>query len=246
LKASIPERKENISNADILPGMKDSAPIYNLTPFTLLDYPGRVACILWFAGCNMRCSYCYNPDVVLGKGTISFEDVLHFLKSRRGMLEGVVFSGGECTLHNNIIWLMEEIKAMGFLIKLDTNGSRPLTIANLVRSGLVDYIALDFKALPHQFEAVTGSSLFDNFEHSLRFLIGSEQKFEVRTTVHSDLVNAPDFAAMVKYLELMEYLGTYYIQHFVNDVPTLGGLGSSGKKLTSTDCPPNCADIVFR
>jgi pyruvate formate lyase activating enzyme len=246
LKALTPEKKESISNVNILAGMKDSAPIYNITPFTLLDYPDRIACILWFAGCNMRCSYCYNPDVVLGKGTISFESVLNFLKSRKGMLEGVVLSGGECTLHNKIIWLMKEIKAMGFLIKLDTNGSRPLTIAHLVRLGLVDYIALDFKALPHKFEAVTGSSLFGNFEDSLRFLIGSEQKFEVRTTVHSNLINAEDFAAMVNYLELMKYSGTYYIQHFVNDVPTLGSLSSSGKKLKITDCPPHSADIVFR
>ncbi|WP_316815733.1 anaerobic ribonucleoside-triphosphate reductase activating protein [Pedobacter nyackensis] len=207
--------------------MKDQTPIYNITPFTLLDYPDKVACIIRLAGCNMRCVYCYNPEIVLGKGTINFEKVLEFLKLRKGILDGVVLSGGECTMHSKIIWLMKEIKAMGFLIKLDTNGSRPLMIEHLVNLKLPDYIALDFKALPDKFEAITGSDLFENFEHTLSFLIASGQKFEVRTTVHSDLIKENDLERMMRYLSLMKYKGTYYIQQFVNGVPTVGNVGHS-------------------
>lgn len=235
--------------------MKDPAPIYNITPFTLLDYPDKVACIIWLAGCNMRCLYCYNPEIVLGKGKINFEKVLEFLKSRQGILDGVVLSGGECTMHSKIIWLIKEIKAMGFLVKLDTNGSRPIMIEHLVALGLVDYIALDFKAMPHKFEAITGSDLFENFEHTLSLLIASGQKFEVRTTVHSDLISEADLRNMIRYLSLMEYTGTYYIQQFVNGVPTIGNLGDSSNApedrgafsgLKNMACSRYHINIVFR
>ncbi|MBP6687900.1 MAG: anaerobic ribonucleoside-triphosphate reductase activating protein [Lacibacter sp.] len=226
--------------------IRNKTPIFNITPFTLLDYPDQIACIVWFAGCNMRCTYCYNPEIVMGKGKISYEKVLEFLESRKGILEGVVLSGGECTLHNQIIWLLKEIRKMGFLIKVDTNGSRPEMIRHLVALGLVDYFALDFKALPNKFEIITGSNLFENFEHSLRFLIASEQKFEVRTTIHSDLITPKDFEEMVGYLKLMKYAGTYYIQQFVNDVPTLGNLNASMHRLKSTDFAASDMKIVFR
>lgn len=235
--------------------MKDPAPIYNITPFTLLDYPDKVACIIWLAGCNMRCVYCYNPDIVLGKGAINFEKVLEFLKARRGILDGVVLSGGECTMHSKIIWLIKEIKSMGFLIKIDTNGSRPLMIEHLVNLGLVDYIALDFKAMPNRFEEITGSDLFENFEHTLSFLITSAQKFEVRTTVHSDLIRERDLEHMMRYLSLMKYKGTYYIQQFVNGVPTLGDIGHSLHTFNTGDTIIELAqtarsryhiDLVFR
>ena len=85
-------------------------PIYSITPFTLLDYPHKAACIIWFAGCNMRCLYCYNPDIVLGKGKLSFQEALNFLKTRINLLDGVVLSGGECTSHKNIKVLLQEIK----------------------------------------------------------------------------------------------------------------------------------------
>ena len=211
--------------------MRDPAPIYNITPVTLMDYPDKVACIVWLAGCNMRCLYCYNPHIVLGKGSINFEKVLEFLNSRKGILEAVVLSGGECTMHSKIIWLIKEIKAMGFLIKLDTNGSRPVMIEHLVTLGLVDYIALDFKAMRNKFEMITGSDLFENFERTLSFLIASDQKFEVRTTIHSDLIKEKDFGEMVRYLGLMKYTGTYYIQNSVNGVPTIGNLGYSVNQL---------------
>mgnify|MGYP003437551236 FL=1 len=118
-----------------------STPIYSITPFTLLDYAHKSACILWFAGCNMRCLYCYNPEIVLGKGSLSFENILSFLQSRKNLLDAVVFSGGECLLHKKIIPLITEVKKMGFLIKIDTNGSSVEVMQQLLNLNLIDYIA---------------------------------------------------------------------------------------------------------
>jgi len=107
-------KKVNTIKEHILQKENVAKPIYSITPFTLLDYPNKSACILWFAGCNMRCIYCYNPEIVLGKGTLSLEKVLDFLNSRKELLDAVVFSGGECLLHNNILSFIKTVKEMGF------------------------------------------------------------------------------------------------------------------------------------
>jgi pyruvate formate lyase activating enzyme len=227
---------------------KESAvrPIYSLTPFTLLDYPHKSACILWFAGCNMRCLYCYNPEIVLGKGTISFEKALSFLQSRRNLLDAVVFSGGECLLHKNILSLIDAVKKMGFVIKIDTNGSRPDVLQGVLEKKLIDYVALDFKAMPSSFENITQSNLFLPFEKSLQLLIESGIPFEVRTTVHSDLIDENELRRMIDYLEKMNYRGDYYIQFFVNDVPTLGKLGYSFRKLEQENLSTAKIKVHFR
>lgn len=196
-------------------------PIYSITPFTLLDFPDRVACIFWFAGCNMRCPYCYNLEIVLGKGHKTISEALDFLYRRRGLLEGVVLSGGECTLHPGIMDLLVEIRNMGFASKIDTNGSRPQTLQSLINKGLVDYVALDFKALPDKYQQLTKSDLFLPFQQSLQLLLASGLPFEVRTTVHSELLSREELSQMVKYLHQQGYQGTYYFQHFVHDIPTI-------------------------
>ena len=223
-----------------------STPIYSITPFTLLDYAHQSACSLWFAGCNMRCLYCYNPEIVLGKGSISFEKTLAFLHSRKNLLDAVVFSGGECLLHKNIIDLILEIKKMGFLIKIDTNGSRPMLLKKLIEKQLIDYVALDFKALPEHFEKITQSVLFPQFEKSLDLLLENQLPFEVRTTVHSELLTEKDIQQMIVYLEKKNYTGNYYIQHFVNDVKTLGKLGHSFRKFDSQKLSTPKINVHFR
>lgn len=221
-------------------------PIYSITPFTLLDYPDKTACILWFAGCNMRCLYCYNPDIVLGKGVIDFEKVFTFLASRKGLLDGVVLSGGECTIHKDIIALARKIKAMGFAVKIDTNGSKPLVLKQLIEEQLVDYVALDFKSIVSNYKKITKSNLFKNFEKSLLYLIASKIAFEVRTTVHSDLISEDDFKQMVSYLETQKFEGKYYVQHFVNNVPTLSELTHSQEKLKTQHFSTSKIQVVFR
>lgn len=204
-------------------------PIHSITPFTLLDFPDRVACILWFAGCNMRCSYCYNPEIVLGKGKLGIPDTEAFLRSRQGLLQGVVFSGGECTAHKGMPDLVERAKGLGYATKVDTNGSRPGALADLLRGELLDYVALDFKALPRRYLDVTKSQLFAQFEESLSLLLASGIRFEVRTTVHSALIGEAELADMAAYLRQSGYTGNYYIQYALNDVPTLAPLPRSSR-----------------
>ena len=175
----------------------------------------------------MRCVYCYNPDIVLGKGRMSIAKALEFLRSRRGLLQGVVLSGGECTLHPTIFPLLETAKGYGFAVKVDTNGSRPEVLKALIAQRLVDYIALDFKALEHRYQTITKSGLFPQFVESLALLNHSSLPFEVRTTVHSELITYDDLRAMVGFLQQHAYKGRYYIQHYVNGVPVLGTLGRS-------------------
>ena len=227
------EKKENTNNELISLKENASKPVYSITPFTLLDYPHKSACILWFAGCNMRCLYCYNPEIVLGKGTLSFEKVLSFLHSRKNLLDAVVFSGGECVLHKSIIPLIIEVKKMGFLVKIDTNGSSPKTIEYLLNNNLVDYIALDYKSPKSKFQAITQSDLYSSFEMTLDLLLKSKIAFEVRTTYHSDLLNNEDLSEMIAFLEAKNYTGHFYIQYFKNNVTTLSELGFSTPTIDS-------------
>ncbi len=178
----------------------------------------------------MRCTYCYNPDIVLGKGRMSIAKALEFLRSRSGLLQGVVLSGGECTLHPTIFPLLEAAKEYGFDVKIDTNGSRPQVLEALIAQRLVDYIALDFKGLERRYHAITKSGLFAGFAESLALLNRSDVPFEVRTTVHSELITHDDLQEMVGFLQQHAYKGTYYIQHYVNGVPVLGSLGRSLKR----------------
>lgn len=221
-------------------------PICNITPFTLLDYPDKSACILWYTGCNMRCLYCYNPKIVLGKGAISFSETISFLKKRKGLLDAVVFSGGECLIHKNIIEQVKEVKALGFLVKIDTNGSNSKVVKQLLNDNLIDYVALDFKALKPSYNAITKSNLFDEFESSFELLLASTIPFEIRTTYHSELISDVELNEMIHFLEYKEYKGNYYIQYFKNNVETLGNLSSSLKINSSRiENLPNIK-VVFR
>jgi pyruvate formate lyase activating enzyme len=223
-----------------------STPIYSLTPFSLLDYPDKMACILWFAGCNMRCLYCYNPEIVHGKGTLSFEEIIPFLHSRKNLLDAVVLSGGECVMHKNFIPFVTEIKKMGFLVKIDTNGSSPDVMQKLLFLHLVNYVALDFKAPKSKFKAVTKSDLYAPFEKTLDLILKANIPFEVRTTYHSDLLTEEDMAAMVHFLETKNYVGNYYIQYFRNNVNTLGKLERSNNKIDCKKLSTPSIKIILR
>jgi pyruvate formate lyase activating enzyme len=236
----------NTNNELILLKENVNTPIYSLTPFTLLDYPHKSACILWFAGCNMRCLYCYNPEIVLGKGSLSFEKVFSFLQSRKNLLDAVVFSGGECLLHKKIIPLITEVKKMGFLVKIDTNGSSPEVMQQLLTLNLIDYIALDYKVPESKFQAITQSDLYNSFEKTLDLILQTKIPFEVRTTYHSDLLTEDDLAAMIQYLERKNYVGNYYIQYFKNNVETLSKLERSNNKIDSEKMSTQTIQIILR
>lgn len=202
-------------------------PVYDITPFSLLDYPGKVAAIIWFAGCNMRCAYCYNPEIVLGKGRRSFEEALDFLETRKTLLEAVVLSGGECTLHKSLPAFAAAIKQKGYLVKLDTNGTHPELLEVLIGQGLVDYVAIDFKAPANKYSMVTGASHYDSFVKTLQLLVNTSLPFEVRTTVHSALLQQGDIEQMCQVLKEHNYTGNYYLQYALNNVAMLADLPDS-------------------
>lgn len=206
-------------------------PVSNITPFTLLDYPDKSACILWYSGCNMRCLYCYNPEIVFGKGKLSFPEMISFLETRKGLLDAVVFSGGECLIHKNIVEQIRTVKEMGFLVKVDTNGSSPKVLSELLEQNLLDYVAIDFKSPKAKAREITKKVFYDEFILCLKKLIASTIFFEIRTTYHSDLLNETDIQAMISVLESHNYQGNFYIQHFRNDTETIGNLCHSLKNL---------------
>ena len=197
-------------------------PIHSITKFTTLDYPKHLACIFWFAKCNMACPYCYNPQIVKGDGLINIEEALQFLHSRKGRLDGVVLSGGECTLYPKLEELCQAIKALDFKIKIDTNGSNPTLIQRLIEQNLIDYVALDYKAPAYKHEALTHYRHFERFVQTLELLIQSPIPFEVRTTLHSDLLTPEDVNAIITDLHTKGYRGTYYLQNYLDVEHTLG------------------------
>jgi pyruvate formate lyase activating enzyme len=212
--------------------MKSSAKkiVHSITAFTLLDYPDHTACILWFAGCNMKCSYCYNPEIVYGKGSYSIPEIISFLEKRKGLLDAVVFSGGECLLYKESLELMVLIKRMGFLIKVDTNGSKPERLQEAIAIGLIDFVALDFKATKAKFREITEKNYYKHFLDCLSLLQMTQTPFEVRTTIHSELLEEEDLKEMIQVLKSKNYLGNYYLQPFRNGVETLKKMNASQSK----------------
>ena len=209
--------------------------IYSIQKFSSLDFPNRLSAIVWFSGCNMRCPYCYNTDVVFGKKQIEEKEVIEFLKTRIGLLDGVSITGGEPTLYKNLINFLKEIKQLGFEIKLDTNGLNFSVIKKLLELNLVDYIALDFKSPKEKFYNITKNKNYEEFEKTLELLINSDIEFEVRTTIHTDLLDENDINIIVDTLYKKGYKNTYYLQNFFDtQKETIGNIKSQKRKLDVT------------
>ena len=178
--------------------------ISGLQKMTLLDYPGKVACTVFLQGCNFRCPFCHNSDLLGGSAEpfMTMEDFLDFLKKRTGLLDAVCVSGGEPTLQKDLPELLKGIKALGFSVKLDTNGSRPDVLKALVSDGLVDYVAMDVKNSPACYSETVGVPRLDlsNIAESLRFLIEGNVAYELRTTVVAELHNEHSVTEMGQWL----------------------------------------------
>lgn len=220
-------------------------PLYDITPFTALDYPDHLAAIFWFAKCNMRCVYCYNKDIVFGEGEITEEEAIAFLQSRVGLLEAVVLSGGEATLYNDLVEFCKKIKQLKFKIKLDTNGLNPKLVQILVENRLVDYISLDYKAPKEKYFEITKDKHFDSFSKTLNFLIQKQFSFEVRTTIHSDLLRVEEINRIIKDLIKRGYSGTYYLQPFVFTENTIGKIQEE-KNTFDTSQLSSALKVVWR
>lgn len=184
--------------------------IKGLQKTTLLDYPGKVAAIIFVAGCNFRCPFCHNADLVLRPETlptVTEKDFFIFLKNKRKLLDGIVVTGGEPTLYQDLPAFIKKIKKLGFLIKLDTNGTNPEMVDYLVKHRLIDYVAMDYKGPIRKYEKYTGqiqnSKLkIQNYKSKLKkiikILIKDGLDFELRTTVVPTLHNREDLIEMAK------------------------------------------------
>ncbi|MDR0571488.1 MAG: anaerobic ribonucleoside-triphosphate reductase activating protein [Rickettsiales bacterium] len=209
--------------------------IADLTRFSLQDFPGRTACIIWFAGCNMCCRYCHNITLLRQTtGFLTEQMIFDFLKSRTGLVDGVVLSGGECTLGGyELIEFAKKIKKFGFKIKIDSNGLNLSLIEKFINESLVDFIALDYKSPREKFDFITNTKgQFDIFVKTLDFVIKNTSiEKEIRTTVHTDLLNEDDINNIFKHLEELGYNGVFYLQNFRNDNGMVTGLGEQKFRL---------------
>lgn len=154
---------------------------------SLIDYPGKLACILFTSGCNFTCPYCHNPDLVGKPGsqasTLALDDAYDFLQRRRDFLEGVVISGGEPTLHPDLATVCQNIQHMGYKIKLDTNGSHPAALDQLIQAKLVDYIAMDIKTDPANYpRRIAPQNCTDSIQQSIALIMSGGLPYEFRTT----------------------------------------------------------------
>jgi pyruvate formate lyase activating enzyme len=220
--------------------------------FSLLDYPGQLAAIVFTQGCNFRCPYCHNPGLVDPKNytkIIPTSDVLAFLESRRGKLGAVSITGGEPTLQPDLLWFIAELREMGFKIKVDTNGSLPDVLEELASNKLVDYWAMDIKAPLHLYPVVSKSDVcVDNITRSMDILRDSGVEFEFRTTFFEVLFNWNDLA-MIR--ELLKPGDRFFLQQcrYTDTLEDLRGSGQMRIELGETTYlhlmdHPSCRSLI--
>ena len=190
--------------------------IQGIQKLTLLDYPGKMAATIFTVGCNFRCPFCYNASLVTETeemDCMSTDEVLGFLKKRSRVLEGVCITGGEPLLQPDLEEFIREVKAMGYLVKLDTNGSNLGKLKNLVEKSLVDYVAMDIKNAPHKYDITIGmeESVLAEVKKTVDYLKSNPVPYEFRTTVVKEFHELKDMEEIGKWLE-----GTnkYFIQKF--------------------------------
>lgn len=182
---------------------------------TLLDYPTKVAAIVFTQGCNFRCGYCHNPDLLEQNKNTDFlpENFISFLKTRQGKLDGVVITGGEPTLQSGLYDFIKQIKQLDFAVKLDTNGTNPKILKKLLSENLVDYIAMDIKAPIEKYSEITGINVnTNNIKTSIDLIIKSLTEYEFRTTVLKSQLSFEDFD---KIGQTIKGANLYYLQKFV-------------------------------
>lgn len=200
--------------------------IHGLQKMTLLDFPGRIACTVFLGGCDFRCPFCHNAEL-LDAGApalMESEELLQFLKGKIGLLDGVAITGGEPLLRQELPELLREIKALGFLVKLDTNGSQPGRLRALFEEKLVDYVAMDIKNSPERYALTTGlpSVNLTAIQESIALILHSGIEYEFRTTVVAELHDDSSFYGI---RDMITGAEKYFLQPFVDrDTVPFGGL----------------------
>lgn len=216
--------------------------IHGLQKMTLLDFPGKVACTVFLGGCDMRCPFCHNWELVdmSAQAVMDDTELISFLEGRVGLLDGVAFTGGEPLMRKDLAEMMKKIRDMGFLIKLDTNGNHPDELKKILEEGLVDYVAMDVKNSPERYGETIGLPGFDisRIRESIEYLISNGKSqddaagfdYEFRTTVVKQFHNEDSFKGIA---QLIKGAGRYYLQEFVDreTVPYAGLEGCTKEEM---------------
>ena len=210
--------------------------IHGLMKMTLLDFPGQVACTVFLGGCDMRCPFCHNSELLNMNAPEEMDEngLYEFLGKRKGLLDGVVFTGGEPLLRKELPEVMAKIREMGFKIKLDTNGNHPDRLKDIVGAGLVDYVAMDIKNSPEKYGITIGIPDFDitRVKESVEFLLSGKVPYEFRTTV---LKQFHDEESMKRIGEWICGAERYFIQEFVDrETVKYSGLEACSKEQMDT------------
>lgn len=180
---------------------------------TLIDYPGKIACILYTIGCNFRCPYCHNPELVDETAEeIPLESIWYFLEKRKGLIDGVVITGGEPTLHEDLLDFIRQIRSYGYSVKLDSNGTRPGVLKKLIDYRLIDYIAMDIKSPLEMYTYTVGRPVLpETLRKSIDIIMNSGIEYEFRTTVVKALLTPEDIEQIGKEIKGAK---VYYLQKF--------------------------------
>ena len=189
--------------------------IHGLQKMTLLDYPSKIAATVFLGGCDFKCPFCHNFEIVDGSMAPIMDDteLFSFLQKRKGLLDGVVITGGEPCIYSDLPILISKIKDMGFLVKLDTNGNHPEVVETLLADKAIDYIAMDIKNSPAKYSMTIGLQNInsDNISKSISLIMNSGVPYEFRTTVVHEYHEASDFEEIGKWIE---GAAAYYLQQF--------------------------------
>ena len=200
--------------------------IFGLQKMTLLDFPGHVACTVFLGGCDFRCPFCHNFELVdsSAPAVMEEEELLSFLKKRGGLLDGVAITGGEPCLHPGLPDLLKKIRELGFQVKLDTNGAHPALLSTILEQRLADYVAMDIKNSPENYARTVGLQEIDlaPVRESVQLLMAGETDYELRTTVVRELHTADDFEKIGSWIAGAR---RYFLQAFADrDSVPFGGL----------------------
>lgn len=183
---------------------------------TLLDYPGKTATVLFTQGCNFKCGYCHNPQLnsVIAEKFLDENEVLKDLKKRKKIIDAVVITGGEPTLQKDLLKFIKKLKELGFLVKLDTNGSNPKMLKEGIKKNIIDYIAMDIKGPYEKYKLITDSKInLNNIKRSIRLIIKSGIDHEFRSTILPFFHTQKDIKAMA---EMIKGAQKYYLQKFLS------------------------------
>ncbi len=202
--------------------------IHGLQKMTLLDFPGAVACTVFLGGCDFRCPYCHNAELLDPNfpPLMDETELLAFLKKRQGLLDGVCITGGEPLLRQELPTLLGEIRALGYKIKLDTNGAHPAQLRRILDAGLADYVAMDIKNSPERYAETIGRAQFDvaPIRESVRLLMAGDADYEFRTTVVAELHGEEDIRAIGRWIAGAR---RYFLQPFTDrETVPLAGLSA--------------------